>query len=124
MKYLGLDLGNKRTGVAFADSQDDILFSLETIHHTSTEELVDAIKSFVTQRQIDEVVLGLPLLLGGTEGAQATHTREVAKALEEAKIPYSLLDERYTSGSQRDIDKDAAAACQILAVKLAQKSDI
>ncbi len=124
MRYLGLDVGLKRTGVAFADSEDDILFSLETISHSSMEELLSTVRTLATERNIDEVVVGLPLLPSGKKGAQAQIVLKFAEALQEAKILHSLLDERYTSTSQKDLDKDAVAACQILAVKLQKKSDI
>ena len=124
MRYLGLDVGTKRTGAAFADSDDDILFSLETIHHDSEEELFAVLRELVTQHGVDEVVLGLPLLPDGSEGKQARIVNSLAKALLDAKIPCSLLDERYTSQKKHSFDSDAAAACEILAVKLKRKGNI
>ncbi len=123
MRYLGLDVGTARTGAAFADSEDDILFSLETIHHTSEGELFVMLRKLVTQYAVDEVVLGLPLLPDGSEGKQARMVNSLAKALSDAKIPCSLLDERYTSQKQHTFDSDAAAACQILSVKLKRKGN-
>lgn len=124
MKYLGLDVGTKRTGAAFADSDDDILFSLETIHHASEAELFSVIRKLVTQYRVDEVVLGMPLLPGGSEGKQTETVYSLLKALTTAKIPCSILDERYTSQKQQTFDSDAAAACEILAVKLKRKGNI
>lgn len=121
MKYLGLDIGTARTGVAFADSEDDILFSLETLTHASQEELVEHIATLYKERSIDEVVLGLPLLPSGDEGSQVDIVRSLSEALIAANINHSLLDERYTTPKSSDLDPDAAAACEILAVKLSQK---
>ena len=95
MRYLGLDVGTKRTGVAFADTDDDILFSLETIHHESQEELLSRVQELVLERSIDEVVLGLPLLLSGKPGSQANIVQSFAEALKREHIPHCLLDERY-----------------------------
>lgn len=121
MKYLGLDIGLRRTGVAFADSEEDILFSLETITHTSEQELIAAISQLVSQKDIDAVVVGLPLLLSGEEGAQAKIVIHIQQQLENAGIPCSMLDERYTTPNAGDIDKDAASACEILTIWLQRK---
>ena len=118
MKYLGLDLGTKRTGIAFADSDDDILFSLETISHENFEDLLDRIMVLIAEKSIDEVVLGLPLLPSGEEGSQAEIVRNFSAMLSKAQIPHCLVDERYTSQKLKDLDSDAAAACKILQGKL------
>ncbi len=124
MRYLALDIGSKRTGVAYGDSSDDILFSLASLQHASVAELLESIAALVTHYRIDEVVLGLPLLPGGTEGKQATSVRNLAKALHEANIHHSFLDERYTSKADKSLDLDASAACQLLMVKLKMKRDV
>ncbi len=121
MRYLGLDIGVARTGVAFADSTDDILFSLETISHSSEEELIDAVKKIVSERGVDEVVLGLPLLLSGEEGSQAKISINIREKLEKSGITCSMLDERYSTPKSNNIDKDAASACEILAIRLQRK---
>lgn len=118
MKYLAVDVGTKRSGVAFADSESDVLFSLQTIAHSSDDELVAAISALVEQKQIDKVVLGNPLLLSGEAGAQSKLVSALSQKLSEASVPHELCDERYTTKVDRNIDKDAAAACEILSVWL------
>ncbi|MBT4120283.1 MAG: Holliday junction resolvase RuvX [Candidatus Peribacter sp.] len=121
MRILGLDIGLRRTGVAFADSTDDILFSLETIQHKSEEELIEAIQNIVAEKSIEEVVLGLPLLLSGEEGSQAKIVVNIQEKLKNEGISCSVLDERYTTPKAGDMDKDAASACEILALWLQRK---
>lgn len=118
MKYLGLDVGTRRTGVAFADSDDDILFSLPTIEHTSKKELMKAIEALVAERHIDQIVLGLPLLPDGSHGSQAAFVESIGEDIERRGIPFVLLDERYTTQDVKEIDGDAASACTILSVQL------
>ena len=118
MKYLGLDVGTKRTGVAFADSDDDILISLATIEHASQEELLESVCLLVKERNIDEVIVGLPLLLSGKEGSQAEIVQNFAQKLSQAKIPCSFIDERYTTPKSAQFDPDSAAACAILSIIL------
>jgi len=118
MRYLGLDVGTRRTGAAFADSTDGILFSLETIQHSSAEELLASVLLIIKEKQIDEVVIGLPLLPSGEAGSQAEIVQNFKELLSEEGISCSLLDERYTTSKSREIDKDAASACEILTVWL------
>lgn len=121
MRFLGLDIGTRRTGVAFADSEDDILFSIETLSHSSEQELFDYVCRTVVLRSIDEVVLGYPLLLSGERGSQAEIVLHFQELLIGAKIPCSLVDERYTTTANAKYDKDAASACEILTLRLKRK---
>lgn len=123
MNCLGLDIGTRRTGVAFCSTDDDILFSLETLLHETEGELVLQIQDIVASKHIDEVVVGLPLLPSGEEGKQVDLTHRVYDKLLDAGISAYLLDERYTSTQSREIDKDAAAACEILSVWLKKKEN-
>lgn len=118
MKYLALDVGTKRTGAAYGDSSDGIVFSLETINHDSFDALLEAITTLIKERNIDELVLGLPLLPSGQPGSQAHIVEEFADMLNEANIAYCYIDERYTTPKTPNIDLNAAAACEILQIKL------
>lgn len=124
MNILGLDIGTRRTGVAFGSTKDDIVFSLPTIAHTSEDELLTSITRLVHDRSIDEVVLGLPLLLSGEEGSQARIVQDLAERLLDAGISCHLLDERYSTPLRTDIDSDAASACEIVSVWLQKKGRI
>lgn len=114
MKLLALDVGRKRTGVAFADTEQDIMFALSTLAHATETELVDQLVPMITERSIDRVVLGLPLLPSGTEGSQSTFVRSIGTMLQAHHIPLAYLDERYTTPKHQQTDGDAAAACELL----------
>jgi len=122
MHYLGLDLGKRRTGVAFADSVNDIIFSLDTIVGATEEELVGRISHLINERKIEELVIGLPLLPSGERGSQADWAQNLINKLEALGTPISLIDERYTTGKLSEVDQDAAAACKILSIKLDQNT--
>jgi putative Holliday junction resolvase len=124
MRYLGLDLGKRRTGVAFADSNDDIMFSLETISGKTEDELVEHIQNLISEKSIEELVIGLPLLPSGERGSQADWAQLMIDKLQALGTPISLIDERYTTGKLTEVDQDAAAACKILSIKLDQNADI
>ena len=110
---LALDIGKRRTGVALYDSASGVPLPLDTIAHHSSEELVTRVASLCHERKAGHIVVGLPLLLSGKEGAQSSFVRSVSEALE-ALAPVTFLDERYSTPRENDSDPDAAAACGIL----------
>lgn len=129
MNILALDIGMRRTGIAFADSSAGIPLALDTFAHTSVEQLVEHILAMVKKRSVEELVLGLPLLPSGEEGAQSIFVRSVGEKLQTSGCSVTFLDERYStpSGRQpedREIDPDSASACQILQMYLDRKRHV
>lgn len=124
MNLLALDIGMRRTGIAYADTTNGIVLPLDTFTHATPEELVARVQQLSTERKIDEIVIGLPLLLSGEEGEQAKFVRACGTLLETLKIPLFYLDERYStpSGKGRVSDPDAAAACGILQMYIDRKT--
>jgi putative holliday junction resolvase len=119
MKYLGLDIGTRRTGIAMADSVVGISLALDTFHHSSEEELIDHVVALANERGVDELVVGHPLLPSGSAGSQTTVVQSVVDALTKKGLKTHLLDERYsTPRAGQHGDPDSAAACQILQVFL------
>ena len=127
MRYLALDIGTRRTGIAYLDTDVRVPLPLDTIHHTSEIELVDAVLPIIRHRKVDRVLVGLPLLLSGDEGEQAKESRKVGALLEAASFPVDYVDERYTTPRHsphknalptQKIDGDAAAACALASQKV------
>jgi putative transcription antitermination factor YqgF len=121
MKILALDLGLKRTGIAFLDTENGVPLSLDTLHHDSAEEVVEAVTRIAHVKGVTHVVMGLPLLPSGDEGEQASVTRACGELLAEKGLTVSYLDERYTT-PKNVAHGDAVAACELL--NLAQKLGI
>jgi putative Holliday junction resolvase len=123
MFALGLDLGTKRTGVAFGDSDDDFIVALDTIRHDSFDDLIAALRPIVKEKKIDAIYIGLPLLLSGMTGEQARATQKASALMESVLgVPCSFIDERYTSVSTHHCeDKDAMAACAILDIAFSMR---
>ncbi len=120
MKVLALDLGMRKTGVALGDTVAETIVALTTITHASTEECLDALRPLVKTHRVEVLVVGLPLLPSGEEGAQAMQVRDMATRLEkEFSLPLVFIDERFTSSSRFPCkDADAMAACTILEIAL------
>ncbi len=121
-KYLGLDIGTVRTGVAFADDKAGFIVALETVSHRSPEELANHIAKISLEKKIDRLIVGLPRLPSGEEGKQAAIVREATKFVQQStSLPIEFIDERYTTLGENNkgkTDTDAKAACELLTVFL------
>lgn len=73
------------------------------------------------ERNVDHLVIGLPLLLSGTEGEQAETVRLFTERLEKRGMNFTFMDERYTTPPSREVDGNAAAASHILTSYLAKE---
>lgn len=114
MKLLALDLGTKRTGVAFLDEDARVPVALETLVHASLDELQERVIELIKRKRIDRVIIGLPLLPSGSEGKQAKLVRAFSRMISEEGYRVELRDERYTTPRNPPFDADAAAALALL----------
>lgn len=126
MKYLAIDYGQKRTGLAVCDP-DEIICSPLAVLETEKNLLGRICKTIETEN-IEAVVVGLPLNMDGTKGPQADITEKFAAELEkQIAIPLHFCDERLSSfaaedkfaeadikNSKRKKPLDAVAAAEIL----------
>jgi putative holliday junction resolvase len=98
---LGIDLGERRIGVAIADGPDVGARPLVTLPRgRSIEADVASLTELIARHAIDELVVGLPLEAAGHEGPQAASTRAWVGALQERlaeRVAITLRDERLTS---------------------------
>lgn len=97
-RLLGVDLGTKRIGLAVGDTQTGSVVPLTTIRRSERELDAGKIASVAAEQRIDELVVGLPLNMDGSEGGQALSTRTWAVAVAElAALPLAWRDERLTT---------------------------
>jgi putative Holliday junction resolvase len=95
---LGVDLGEKRIGLAVSDSDASIAFPAGFIVSHGRPQDVAALREVVEERGIVRIVVGLPIHLDGRASPGSQAARGFADALGEATgIPVDLLDERWTS---------------------------
>jgi putative Holliday junction resolvase len=97
-RLLGLDVGDRRIGVAVAD-RDGHAFPLTTLRRTDDPERDGAaIAALVREHEVDEIVVGMPFDMQGGEGEQAARTRAFVEGIRpalNARVRYR--DERLTS---------------------------
>ncbi|MDO8468612.1 MAG: Holliday junction resolvase RuvX [Candidatus Peribacter sp.] len=113
-RILAIDLGTKRTGVAYLDEDIQIPLPLETLHHDSVSSLVEQLALLIAERHIDRLIVGLPLLPSGEEGSQARLVRSVFEQMVSRGWSVTLKDERYTTPRGKSADPDALAALNLL----------
>ena len=125
MRYLALDVGDRRIGLAVGDDAHGLSRPLRTLARRSVVKDLAEIERIAREEAIDALVIGLPLTLSGEEGHQAERVRRFAAASEKLGLPVRLYDERHTS-SEAEIrgarDLDAGAATILLEDFLAQRA--
>lgn len=97
-RLLGLDLGERRIGVAVAD-EDGRASPLTTLRRAATVEAdAAAVERIVAEQRVGEIIVGLPLDVSGGEGGQAAITRAWVDAVRpHVSVPIGYRDERLTS---------------------------
>ena len=97
-KALGVDYGERRTGVAVSDEAGIIAFPRETIASERPEQVAAAVARMAAAEGAAEIVLGLPLNMNGTEGPRVARTRAFAEELKKrTAAPVTFWDERLST---------------------------
>jgi putative Holliday junction resolvase len=98
-RLLGIDLGERRIGLAVAEIDREPALPLATIRRQRTPAAdAERLATVIREQRIDELVVGLPLEAGGGEGTMSAAARRWAAALEDALgLPIALRDERLSS---------------------------
>jgi putative Holliday junction resolvase len=107
-RTLGLDVGDKRIGVALSDPQGILASPLTIISCRNETADIEAIKGFISQYQVERVIVGLPRSMNGSLGEQAEKVKAFAQSLSsQIEIPVEFRDERLSSVSARRLIQDA-----------------
>lgn len=97
-RVMALDLGGQRIGVALTDSLRVLASPLTTLRAQPRAAAIQQIAALIASNEVSELVVGLPLTLGGEIGPQAKLVQEFVEALRpHIGVPIHLLDERLTS---------------------------
>ena len=115
-RVMALDYGEARCGVALSDPSGTLATPLPVVERAGTKKGLARVAALVAEREVELVVVGLPLTLAGDEGEQASETRDFADRLgRRVTVPIELYDERLTTvqadrvGGSADADSRAAA---------------
>jgi putative Holliday junction resolvase len=99
MRVLGLDYGSARCGCALADPTGTLVTPIEAIARPASRRGLAALAALVAEREVQRVVVGLPLSLSGEDSGQTRETRRFARRLGRrlGDVPVELHDERFTT---------------------------
>jgi putative holliday junction resolvase len=126
MRYLAIDYGSRRIGLAICDAEETIASPLAVLN--GAKGVLPEVARIIETEGVGAIVMGLPLNMDGTEGPQAKLVRTFAKGLEAyIELPIHFQDERlssfaaeeklevadFTRGKKR-ARLDAVAAAEIL----------
>ncbi len=130
MRYMAIDYGLKRIGLAICDAGEIIVSPLCQLENSTVNRqmTVDSILTLLREHAIEAIVVGLPVNMDGTMGEQARISRNFGtKLAEQAGIPVYFQDERLSSKAAdrlladggftrkgKKARRDMIAACEIL----------
>ena len=122
MRVLALDYGPARCGCAISDPSGTIVTPIDAIRDACTRRGLTEIQRLIADREVDRVVVGLPVSLRGGDSEQTHATRLFAERLAGRlgqTVPVELHDERFTTALARRehgarADEDSRAAAHLL----------
>ncbi|HEY83431.1 MAG TPA: Holliday junction resolvase RuvX [Dehalococcoidia bacterium] len=127
MRSLGLDIGDRRIGVALSDPQGILASPLTIIERQDELADIAAIVNIANQNQVGRIIVGLPLSMDGSFSEQTEKVRDfIQKLSEHTDIPVEFRDERLSTLAAQRLMRplrktgkklrhdDAAAAALIL----------
>ena len=98
MRVMGLDPGDKRTGVAISDPLGWTAQGKKVIESSSFQDIIKEVKELIEQYEVEKIIVGLPRNMDGSLGERA---QRVEKFIEELKsqvdIPVKAWDERLST---------------------------
>ena len=98
-RILGIDYGDSRIGLAMSDRLKIIASPFKTIRNEGNENFLQVFQSLIKEKDVETIVVGLPIGLKGQETVQTKKVREFANLLYALKLPIHLEDERLSSVS-------------------------
>ena len=121
MRVMALDHGSARTGVALSDPSGTIVTPLPAVLRVGARKGRRELLRLIAEKEVERIVVGLPVGLQGHDTDQTREARAFAAALQDhvgEAIPVELYDERFTTRMAQAVggtaDEDSRAAAVLL----------
>lgn len=102
-KYLGIDLGEKRIGLAVSDELGMLAHPLQTLIFTNIDKLVTDLRKIIEDYNISGMVIGIPYTMKGLHSKKTTEVlNHVGELKEKISVPVFTIDERLTTKMAHD----------------------
>lgn len=103
-RKMGIDYGDKRIGVALSDLLCIISSPYEVFINKGEDESLKHLDKIIKENDVDEIAMGLPLNMDGSEGERARLHREFGQKLSDfSGVTVHFVDERLTSAEAEEI---------------------
>lgn len=104
MRYLGIDFGIKRMGLAVSGPSGSMAFPLKTIVRTTRSAMFEELLGLIRKQNIEAIVLGIPLGSEGEENLTSTQVMNFKESLERRiDLPVYIINEAFTSAEAKAI---------------------
>lgn len=98
MKFLGLDVGNRRVGIAFGDSDLRLATPVDVFARGTIAQDVSVVGKYVQEYDVARLIVGMPRNMDGTHGGQAEAVTRYAERVAGAlNLPLIFWDERLST---------------------------
>jgi len=114
MRYLGIDYGLKKIGLAIGDDESKIASPFDVIYVIDVIKVIKVIKDLIAEEGIGEIVIGVPKKVGDfPSGAQLEITQNFIKLLKsESGLKVREVDESYTSKESQRLQQEEGATAR------------
>jgi len=104
LKILGIDMGERRIGLALSDPLGYTAQGINTIQIKNPEEICNKLMNVIKEKNVELIVFGLPKNMNGTLGPQAKKVQEYAdKIKQKSGLPVDFEDERLSTVSAEHV---------------------
>jgi putative Holliday junction resolvase len=108
MRIMGLDIGDKRIGVALCDPDEILASPHSTIVRKTDEQAIQSIIDIALQSNVKCIVAGVPYSMDGSIGKQAAEVITfIEKISQSTEIPVEMQDERLSTVAAENLLKEA-----------------
>ena len=125
MRYLGIDYGTKKIGIALSDDEGNIAFAKSVFTNTGEHEVVQTLRTLIQKEKVEKIIIGMPVWPGTESGEVVTKIRELsAQLVEKCALPVEFENELLTTKIAESLthkNADAVAAALILQSYLDKK---
>jgi len=126
VRVLGLDIGERRIGVAVSDPSGSVATPVKVLDTAKVLGDARVLKHLADDYEVELLVVGLPLSMDGSEGPQADAVRRIAKRVaQHLPVPMVFFDERLSSVQAKRVmteagvsDKDKRGKIDMVAASL------
>ncbi|PKM88546.1 MAG: Holliday junction resolvase RuvX [Firmicutes bacterium HGW-Firmicutes-12] len=104
MRVMGLDIGDKRIGLAVSDELGFTAQGLETYNRTSLDKDIPKLLELFRSWSVQRIVVGLPRNMNGTYGPQTEKVKEfVHQLIQDSELVVTYWDERLTTAAAKRV---------------------